>query len=99
MEVVEDALDVGVVAAPALVEADPAVEAVEQGGAEMDFEHADAVGDGGGGDAEFLGGAHEALVPGGGIEEAQAIERRQGTHGREGRLRLGGAPYKKSPMP
>ena len=34
-----------------------------------------AVGDGGRGDAKLLGGADEALVTGGGLEEAQAFER------------------------
>ena len=47
----------------------------------MAFQHADAVGDGGRGDAELLGGADEAPVPGGGFEEAQAVEGRQGYHG------------------
>ena len=84
-DVAEDALDVGVVLATAIGEADPAVAAVEQRGAEMGFEHADAVGDGGGGDLQLVGRAHEALVPGGGIEEAEALERRQGGHGRGGR--------------
>ena len=45
------------------------------------LEHANAVGDGGRGDAELLGGADEAPVPGGGFEEAQAVEGRQGYHG------------------
>ena len=39
------------------------------------FPGADAVADGGGGDAELLAGQHEALVVGGGLEEAQAVER------------------------
>ena len=47
----------------------------------MALQHADAVGDGGRGDAELLGGADEAPVPGGGLEEAQAVEGRQGNHG------------------
>ena len=84
-DVAEDALDVGVVLAAAIGEADPPVAAVEQRGAEMGFEHADAVGDGGGGDLQLVGGADEAFVPGGGIEEAEALERRQNVHGRGGR--------------
>ena len=46
----------------------------------MVLQHADAVGDGGRGDAELLGGADEAPVAGGGFEEAQAVEGRQGYH-------------------
>ena len=84
-DVAEDALDVGVVLAATVGEADPAVAAVEQRGVEMGFEHADAVRDGGGGDLELVGRADEALVPGGGIEEAEALKRRQGLHGRGGR--------------
>ena len=90
LDVAEDALDVGVVLAAALGEADPAVAAVEQRGAEMGFEHADAVGDGGGGDLQLVGRADEALVPGGGIEEAEAVERRQRVHGRGGRAASSG---------
>ena len=44
----------------------------------MLLEHADAVGNGGRGDAELGPGAGEALVAGGGLEEAQAFERWQG---------------------
>ena len=47
----------------------------------MLLEHADAVGDGGRGDAELGPGAGEALVAGGGLEEAQAFERGQEQHG------------------
>ena len=56
-------------------------------GAEMAFQHADAVGDGGRGDAKPLAGLGEAPAPGGGFEEAQAVERRQefDGYGREGR--------------
>ena len=36
-----------------------------------------AVADGGGGDAELLAGQGEAPVAGGGLEEAQAVERRR----------------------
>ena len=52
----------------------------EQLGAAMALQHADAVA-GGGGDAELLAGEGEPLVPGGGLEDAQALERRQGNHG------------------
>ena len=41
----------------------------------------DALGDGGRGDPEPGGGAGEALVAGGGLEEAQAFERGQEQHG------------------
>ena len=41
----------------------------------------------GGGDAELLAGQHEALVAGGGLEEAQAVERGQGNH-ESGRRKL-----------
>ena len=47
----------------------------------MALERADAVGDGGRGDAELLGGEDEVLVPGGDLEESQAVERREGNHG------------------
>ena len=53
----------------------------------MLLQHADAVGDGGRGDAKLLGGAHEALVTGGGLEEAQAFERGQEQHARTSRRR------------
>ena len=80
-EVGQDALDVGVVLMATLVEVHPTLAADEQRGTEMAFEHADAVGDRGGGDPEFLGGADEALMPGGGIEEAETLKWRQGLHG------------------
>ena len=47
----------------------------------MAFQHADAVGDGGRGDAELLAGMGEAPQPGGRFEESQAVEGRQGNHG------------------
>ena len=77
----EDAPDLLLIGPAAPVEMDAAVTAGEQRGAEMVFQHADAVGDGRRGDAELLGGKHETLVPGGGLEESQAVERRQGNHG------------------
>ena len=43
------------------------------------------MGDGGRGDAELLAGKHEALVPGRGLEEAQAFERGQVLHRESGR--------------
>ena len=46
----------------------------------MALKHADAVADGGRGDAELLGGTDEAPVAGSGLEEAQAVEGRQRNH-------------------
>ena len=43
----------------------------------MLFQHADAVGDGGRGDAELDRGTREALVAGRHLEEAQALEQRE----------------------
>ena len=71
--------------AAAAVEEHAAAPSLEELGAKMALQHADAVGDGGRGDAEFLGGAEEAPVSGGGLEEAQAVERRQRNH-ESGRL-------------
>ena len=62
-------------------EVDAAAPPLEQLGVEMLLQGADAVADGGGGDAELLAGLHEVLVPGGGLEEAQAVERGQMEHG------------------
>ena len=47
----------------------------------MVLQAADAVADRGGGHAQLLARQHEALVPGGGLEEAQAVERGQVEHG------------------
>ena len=47
----------------------------------MALQGADAVADRGGGHAELPARQHEALVPGGGLEEAQAVERGQVEHG------------------
>ena len=88
VEVGEDAPGLLVVGAPAAVEAHAPVAAFEQRNFKMLLQHADAVGNGGRGDLKLLGGAYEVLVPGGGGEEAQAIEGRQGLHGRW----LGGLP-------
>ena len=67
---------------PALgVEAHAPAPSLEELGVQMLLQGADAVGDGGGGDPELLAGQHEALVPGGGLEEAQAVERGQMEHG------------------
>ena len=73
--VLENALDIDVVVAPAGIQADPARVAIEQRPMQVRFEHANAVGDGGGRDAQFFGGAHEVLVARGGVEESQAIQR------------------------
>ena len=63
------------------VEAHAAAAALEEPCVEMLLQAADALGDGGGGDAELVCGVGEALVTGGGLEEAQVLERRQGQHG------------------
>ena len=49
----------------------------------MLLQGADAVADGGGGNAELLAGQHEALVAGSGLEEAQAFERGKVKHGED----------------
>ena len=67
--------------AAAAVEVDAAAAALGPRGAEMARQHADAVGDGGRGDAGLLAGMGEAAEPGGGLEEPQAVEGRQGNHG------------------
>ena len=77
----EDALHLLEIGAAAAVEVDAAPAALEELGVEMPLQGADAVADGGGGDAELLAGQHEALVPGSGLEEAQAFERRKVEHG------------------
>ena len=64
--------------ATAPVETHAAGAAREQLSAEVVLERADAVGDGGGGDAEFLAGAQEALVARRDLEKAQGIEGRKG---------------------
>ena len=46
----------------------------------MALKQADAVADGGRGDAELLSGADEAPVAGSGLEEARAVEGRQRNH-------------------
>ena len=81
----EDAPHRGVVGAAAPVEAHAARAAPEQLRAEVVLEGAHAVADGGGGDAELLGSAQEALVPRGGLEEAQGIEGRKGLDAAGGR--------------
>ena len=75
------AADLLVIGAAPVVEAHAAALSLEEFGAEMVLQHADAVGDGGRGDAELVGSQDEAPVPGVGFEEAQAVERRQGYHG------------------
>ena len=80
VDVEEDAPHLFEVGAAAAVEADAASAADKELGSQIVFEQTDAVGDGGGGDAELVCGAGEALVPGGGLEEAQAVEGREGFH-------------------
>ena len=80
-DVEEDAPDLLAIRPPTAVQAHAAMAACEQLGAEMGLQHADAVSDGGRGDAELAGGADEALVAGGGLEESQAVERREGFRG------------------
>ena len=82
--VFENALDVGVILTAAWGEADAAGPPVEERRAEMLLEHANPVRDGGWGNPEFLGGADEALVPCGGVEEAETIEGRERRHGMGG---------------
>ncbi len=47
----------------------------------MRLKHPNAVGDRSRGDLKFLGGTGEALMPCGGVEEAEAVEGRKGRHG------------------
>ena len=81
MDLGEDALHFLEIGPAAAVEVDAAPPALEQRGVEMLLQGADAVADGGGGYPELLAGSHEALVPGGGLEEAQAVERGKVEHG------------------
>ena len=76
----EETLNVPKTGLAAQVQLEPAATAVKQGMADVIFEYLDAVGDGRGGDLEFRGGADEALMPGGGIEEAETLKGRQGRH-------------------
>ena len=68
MDLGQDALDLLEIGPAAAVEVDAAPPALEERGAEMALQGADAVADRGGGDAELLAGQHEALVPGGGLD-------------------------------
>ena len=61
MDIGEDALHLLQVGLAAAVEAHAAMAAVEQRHVEVLLQRPDAVGDGGRGDAGFLGGAGEAL--------------------------------------
>ena len=79
-EVPEDAFHVRMVLAAPIVEADRAVVAVEKRGPDVSFEHTDAVGHGGSCDLKLFGSTHETLMPGGGFEEAEAVEGRQSLH-------------------
>ena len=80
VDVEEDAPHLFEVGAAAAVEADAASAADKELGSQIVFEQTDAVGDGGSSDAELVCGAGEALVPCGGLEEAQAVEGREGFH-------------------
>ena len=84
VDVEQDAANLRGEGAAAPVESHAADAALEQGGAQVLLQHAHAVGDGGGGDAEFLASAGEALVAGGGLEEAQAVQGRKDFHGLAG---------------
>ena len=76
----QDALHFLEIGPAAAVEVDAAALALEELGAQMLLQGADAVADGVRGDAELLGGADEAPVAGSGLEEAQAVEGRQRNH-------------------
>ena len=54
--------------------------AVEHRGAQVCLQHPDAVCNGCRGDVKLVCSPHEALMPGGGIEKAEAVERRKGLH-------------------
>ena len=77
----QDALHLLEIGPAAAVEVDAPAPSLEQLGVQMLFQGADPVADGGGGDVELLAGQHEALVPGGSLEEAQAFERGKVEHG------------------
>ena len=77
----QDALHLLEIGPAATVEVNAAALALEELGAQMLLQGADAVADGGGGNAELLAGQHEALVAGGGLEKAQAVEWGQVEHG------------------
>ena len=47
----------------------------------MPLQHADPVGNGGGGDAELVGGARKALVSRRGVKETETVQRRKRRHG------------------
>ena len=83
-DVEEDALDLQEEGTAAAVEADASGSAGEEVRVEVVLEEADAVGYGGGGDAELAGGMGKALVACGGLEEGEAVEGREGFHGAGG---------------
>ena len=87
VDIGEDALHLLQVGLTSPIEAHAARAAVEQRDVEVLLQQADAVRDGGRGDAELLGAAGEALLAGGGLEEAQAFERGQEQHSKN--LRTG----------
>ena len=92
VDVCEDALHLLQVLLTAPVEAHAAPLAVEQLDIEMLLQHPYAVGDGGGGDADFGRATGEALMPRRSLEETKAFERgkdkygREPPHGRPGRM-------------
>ncbi len=59
----------------------------------------DAVGDGGRGDAELLRGAGEALLAGGGLEEAQVFERGKEQHAKNLQRRARKIRIREKPLP
>jgi hypothetical protein len=63
----------------------PLGRATEQHDAEHFLERTDLLADGGRRHRQFVGGAGKAQMPGGGVEHAQAVERKMGTlHGKRG---------------
>ena len=81
MDLGQDALHLLEIGPAASVEVNAPAPALEELGAQMLLQGADAVANGCSGDAELLAGQHEALVAGGGLEEAQAVERGKVEHG------------------
>ena len=81
MDFGKDALHLLEVGLAAAVEFHAAAAALEQRNFEVLLQHADAMGDRGRRHPELGRGAGEALVSGGGLEEAQAFERGQEQHG------------------
>jgi hypothetical protein len=65
------------IAAPRLRDHQPLALPVEQLEAQLGFERLHLMADGALGDAQFLGGAREALATGGSLKSLQSVERRQ----------------------